>query len=406
MAGDSWRRRLDDAEAAGDVSAEDAKLILKFIEYKTIHKNISSKRKMKLTEHCINFRKKWSRKDYAALTPDDWQLTAANIISSKYKQNTKADYISIIKDFLRWAVKKQYLTQLTSDDIAEVGTPRAESITKASEDLLSDNDIYAMLTHPKTEPMMAAMISLLYWTGARIGEVLNLRWKDIVFGDQMLQIRITDTKSGKYRYAPCCEALEWVSQWRSHYPNVSGGPNGDNFIFLSRGKYEWEAMSYSNAYQRVVNLGRSVLGRHCHPHLYRHSDITNSAAKGIPDAVNKEIHWGNQSTARLKTYLLLNNDQVEAAMYKRAGIERRVESEVPKGPIQCAYCRAMNTPNSSYCRLCGQPLTKAAEARQKSLDDAIMYVEQNYSIEEMVRNMAAVMHITEDEARKLLTGGI
>lgn len=406
MGEDAWCKRLDTAVEKEEVSQADAVLIRKWIEFKTIHKNISPKRKLKLTEHCINFRKKWSRMDYQALTSDDWMLTAARILGSRYKQNTKSDYISIIKDFLRWGVKKEYITLLTTDDILEVSTPRGEAITKAPEELLSDNDIYAMLTHPDTGPMMGAMISILYWTGARIGEVLNLRWKDVVFGDMMLHIRITDTKSSIQRYAPCCEALEWVSQWRAKYPDVPGGPNGENFIFLSRGKYEWEPISYSNAYQRIVNLGRNVLGRHCNPHLYRHSDITNSAAKGTPDAVNKQIHWGNQSTTRLKTYLLLNNEQVEAAMYKRAGIERKAESEVPTGPIQCVFCRAMNTPNSAYCRVCGQPLTKSAEGRQKSLDEAIAYVQEHYSVDDMVRNMASVLGITEDAARKLLTGGL
>lgn len=405
MEGDAWAKRLQQAEEEEEISAADADLIRRFIEYKTIHRDISPKRKKKIVQHLINFRKLWSRMDYAELTVDTWMQTAAKILGSRYKQNTKCDYISITKDFLRWGSKKQYVS-LTSDDIAEVVTPRAEAVTKAPEDLLSDSDIYQMLTHPQTTPMMAALVALLYWTGARIGEVLNLRWKDINFGDDILQIRITDTKAGKQRYAPCCEALEFVSRWRSVYPDINGGPNGDNYVFLSRGKYSWEPMSYSNTYQRIVNLGRAVLGRHIHPHLYRASDITNSAAKGIPDAVIKEIHWGNQSTARLKTYLLLNNSQVDSAMYKRAGIDRKEEVEAPKGPIQCSHCWAMNVPGSSYCRLCGQPLTKDAGDKQRSLDDAIKYVQQNYTLEEMIENMASVLGITKDAARKLLTGGI
>lgn len=398
--------RVSTAEETHEISLADADLIRRFIEFKTINKNISSKRKTKITEHLVNFRKLWSRIDYAELTLDSWTQTAAKLLGSSYKQNTKCDYISIVKDFLRWGIKKKYITKMTADDVAEVVTPRAECITKAPEDLVSDTDVYTMLTNPHTDPMMSAMVALLYWTGARIGEVLTLRWKDINFGDQILQIRIKDTKSARQRYAPCCEALEFVSRWRSVYPDVPGGPNGDNFVFLSRGKYAWKPMSHSNAYQRLVNLSRSVLGRHIHPHLYRASDITNSAAKGIPDSVIKEVHWGNQSTARLKTYLLLNNEQVESAMYKRAGIAHKDDTEVPKGPIQCNHCWAMNIPGSSYCRLCGQPLTKATVDKQRSLDEAIDYVNKNYTVEEMIENMASVLGITKDAARKLLTGGI
>lgn len=402
MEHDAWRKRIERGVKEEYISREDADLIYTYLEYKNVRDNIGSKRKLKISQHLTNFRGLWSKTPYQELTPALWINTASRIISSDYKPNTKHDYIVIVKAFLRWSIKKKYITKLTIEDIDEVGAPKQQAITKAPEDLLNDNDVYSILLHPLTDPMMGALVSLLYWTGARIGEALNLRWKDIAFGDQLLQIRITDTKSGIQRYAPCCEALEFVSVWRSKYPDINGGPAGDNFVFLSRGKTTWKPMSCGNAAKRIGHLGDVVLGRHIHPHLFRASDITNSSEKGVPDSINKEIHWGNQSTTRLKTYLLLKNTQVDAAMYKRAGIERLEEPEEKSGPIQCIHCRTINVPHSSYCRYCGMPLTSNAREKQQLLREAAAAAKSERSFAEMRKDTAAYLGISEEELSELL----
>lgn len=406
MQADSWSQRLSNALRDDYISADDHDLITKYIEYKIIHDAIKPKRRIKITQHLINFVRKWSKTEFRNLDLDGWVRSASALISSSYAQNTKADYITIVKGFLYWGVQKKHLTCISREDIREVRTPKQQAITKAPEDLLSDEDVYNLLLHPSTDSMMGALISLLYWTGARIGEALELRWKDITFGNQMLQIRINDMKSGIQRYAPCCEALEFVSVWRSRYPDVKGGPNGDNYVFITHKGDIWQQMSVPNAEKRIRNLGNAVLHRHIHPHLFRASDITNSAAKGVSDAANKEIHWGNQGTKQLNTYLLLNNAQIESAMYARAGIEHKQEEDAKHGPIQCKYCRAMNVPSSSYCRMCGQPLTQNAQDSQTMISEAVEYVKQTYTIDEMIQSMASVLGITQEKARQILMGGL
>ena len=407
MQDNSWSVRLADALRDEQITADDFDLITKYLEYKIIHDSIKPKRRVKIVQHLINYAYKWSKTEYKDMTVEIWVQSASKIISSRYAQNTKADYITVVKGFLYWGVQKKHLLHMTREDIREVRTPKQQIVTKSPEDLLNDQDVYSMLLHPATDPMMGALVSILYWTGARIGEALSLRWKDITFGNMMLGIRINDTKSGIQRYAPCCEALEFVSVWRSRYPEIRGGPNGDNYVFITLKKdIGWQQMSVPNAEKRIRTIGNSVLGRHIHPHLFRASDITNSAAKGVSDAANKEIHWGNQGTTRLKTYLLLNNSQIEEAMYARAGIEHKKTEEEKRGPIQCKYCRAVNVPGSSYCRMCGMPLTQTAQDSQTTISEAVSYVQQHYSMEDMIESMSSVLGITQDKARQILMGGM
>lgn len=404
LEGDSWMRRLKAALADGEITPADCALLESYIDYKNIRENITSKRKRKLIQHLILFRRDWSKVPFAELTADIWMSAASKILGSGYAQNTKSDYIAIMKGFLKWGIKRKHF-HFSTEDVDEVRTPRQQAITKAPEDLITDDEAYQMILHPDTDPMMAALIAVLYFTGPRIGEACALQWKDLIFKDMQLGIRITDTKAGKQRYASSCEALEFVSAWRTRYPDINGGPNGENFVFISRGpqgKKVWQQLSVANARARIELIGKNVLGRHIHPHLFRTSNITNLAAKGVPDSVNKEMHWGNQATLRMKTYCLLKNSQIDDAMYAMAGIEHGEEVEAPTGPIQCVHCRTMNIPRSSYCRFCGMPLTASARDKQQILREAANAAKAERSFADMKKDAAAYLDITIEELDKLL----
>ena len=66
----------------------------------------------------------------------------------------------------------------------------------------------------------------------------------------------------------------------------------------------------------------------------------------------------------------------------------------------------MNVPNSSYCRMCGQPLTQNAQDSQTMISEAVEYVKQTYTIDEMIQSMATVLGITQEKARQVLMGGL
>lgn len=399
-----WKRRLDAALTSNEITADDYALIEEYIEYKNVKTNIAPSRKKKITQHLITFEHEWSNTPYRELTPEKWLSTISHLISSPYAQNTKSDYIVVLKGFLHWGVKKKRLP-LTIDDVDEVRIPKRQVVTKSPDELISVDEAYRMLLHPDTDAMMAALLAVLYFFGPRITEVLSLQWKDLIFRDMQLGMRINDTKTDKYRYASSCEALEFVSAWRSRYPDIDGGPNGENFVFISRGpkgKKVWQQLSYPNAAKRISLIGRNVLGRHIHAHLFRTSNITNLAKDGVPDSVNKEMHWGNQATQMLRSYCLLNNSQVDDAMYKHAGIQRDEERKAPKGPIQCVHCRTMNVENSSYCRYCGMPLTRSAKDKQTLLRDAAKRAKEELTFAELRKDTAAYLGVSEDELSEML----
>lgn len=403
MESHSYLLRINKHVASKSICEADAELIRRYISYKLAADTISSKRTVKIAGTLCLWRSKFLDCDFPDITDNIWLTSAGLIRSEQFAQNTARDYILIPRGFLSWMQEEGINRNLTPSGIMKVKLLPVQKVTKTPDQLLSDSDVLTMLHHPQCKPVTAALVSILYYTGMRPSEALSLRWRDLEFANRLLKIRITDTKTGKFRYAPCSEALESVVYWRNHYPTeIQGGPAGSNPVFVCKmnskhHKREYGPMSYVAARKQISNISGLALGKHVNLYVFRGSDITNSAVKGVPDAVNKAIHWGNQSTNMLSTYLLLKDSQIDNAILKRAGIEVKEETINQTQPILCNKCFTMNDAGSEYCRTCGEPLSRSAIERQLQIREASQTQQAEKSMVQMFQDVAEVFGMTVEE---------
>lgn len=395
--------RLNFGLAQNYVTEHDAELIRMYIDDKVVTSggSLAESRKVKIVNHLILYSTKYLRPsaEYTTLTNNMWKMTAGYLFAeTRFTANTKHDYITVVKTFLRWLVSNGYASEfLTVEGIDLVKNPPRQYVTKCESDLLNDDDVYRLLESPACSVELSALVALLYWTGARISEILQLSWQDLTFENQLLKIRIYSPKNKNYRYSPCSEALEYVASWRNKYPTIEGtGAVGDNPVFISynRSKFKWERMLYSNARKQVQLLCKKVLNRHVLIHAFRASDITNTAKRGVPDSINKAIHWGNQGTNMLRTYTLLSDADVDTAMKKRAGIEDEKE-DLPM-PRLCPICGTLNNPHVDHCRVCGAALSRDAKKRQIEIRTAANDAQKEKSVFEAVNILADSLGIDTD----------
>lgn len=396
-----YLERLAFSVSKNYVTERDSELIKIYIDDKVLQSggSLAESRKVKIVNHLTLFSKYFLRPvvEYSTIANGTWKIAAGHLFSNgcnpKGKQftiNTRYDYITIVKGFLRWLVSNGYANNdLTIEGINRVKNPPKQYVTKSEYDLLSDDDVYKLLESSHSSVQLSAMISLLYWTGARISEILSLSWGDLTFEHQLLKIRIYSPKNKNYRYSPCSEALEWVAAWRNKYPAIiSGGAIGNNPVFVSynRKDMKYESILYPNARKQIQLLCKKVLNRHITIHAFRASDITNTAKRGIPDSINKAIHWGNQSTNMLRTYTLLSDSDIDNAMRKRAGIDTEQE-ELPI-PRLCPICGTMNNPYADFCKSCGAALTREKRKRQIEIREASVNAQKEKSVFEAIGILA------------------
>src|SRR5215469_1759539 len=151
-------------------------------------------------------------------------------------------------------------------------------------------------------------------TGIRVGELVKLSTGDLVEAgrDRFLKI---EGKGGRDRLVPIAP---WVHQRLDRYIRRTRPDAGSDRIFvgLRRGRSgDYEPLSSSGVEQLVRVLGvKAGIKRRVHPHLFRHSAITDQLRKGVnPLLVAKNA--GHSSLSMIaRTYSHLDAGDVASAM--------------------------------------------------------------------------------------------
>ena len=284
-----------------------------------------------------------------------------------FKQNTRHDLIMILKPFVFWLIENGY-SSIPVAKVQAIKAPAVDHNTTAPDALLSAEEIKQLLTGCRST-RDRAIIAVLYESGARVGEVARLKWRDITFDEYGIGVHIHDTKENQVRYARCTWAREMLAAWQAVYP-LPVTP--DAWVFVSSRK---EAMNYAQIRQRVkMAAERAGLGKRVHLHLFRKSRATHMIQQNYQESVIKKMLWGNLGTQMFRTYVVLSEADIDAEILGKAGIETRPAQADPLAPVPCPHCHAICAPISRFCSSCGQALsTEAAE----ELDDAKGILWQN-----------------------------
>jgi integrase/recombinase XerC/integrase/recombinase XerD len=150
------------------------------------------------------------------------------------------------------------------------------------------------------EPVVRAMILLLYGGGLRISEACSLRWSDMeMAGERSLRVA---GKGGRQRVVTVPE-LTWSA--------LQALPHEGRFVF--GGECE---LSSRKAYEWVRQAGaRAGLLKPLHPHALRHSYATHLLSSGADLRVLQEL-LGHRSLAATQKYTHLSLDHLARAMEK------------------------------------------------------------------------------------------
>ena len=352
----AYRRAL----VEGRLTADDQHLIEEFIAERQAIRHIGQHRVLKIRYDLISWRR-FIPVPFRTMTAGDLYAglnamkTGTNARGTAFKQNTKHDLIILLKPFVLWLIENGY-SSIPPEKVRAIRPPPIDHNTTGPEELLSAEEVKRLLAGCRSV-RDRAIVAVLYESGARIGEVARLRWRDVEFDDYGIRIHIHDTKENQVRYARCTWAREMLAAWKNVYPAEL---RPDAWVFLSSRK---EAMNYAQVRQRVrMAAERAGLEKRVHLHLFRKSRATHMIQQNYQEAVIKKMLWGNLGTQMFKTYVVLSESDIDAEILGKAGIERREAQLDPLAPVPCPHCHSICAPISRFCSSCGQALsTEAAE---------------------------------------------
>lgn len=147
-----------------------------------------------------------------------------------------------------------------------------------------------------------AMFELIYATGMRISELINLEIKDLNFNEQF--VRVTG-KGRVERIIPINDiALKYVKLYIDEY-RLGFNPSYDNVFLNNHGKPLSRQGFYKILKQLALNVGITDIS----PHQFRHSIATHMLGNGANLKVVQEM-LGHKNIATTEIYTHVSNQQI------------------------------------------------------------------------------------------------
>jgi site-specific recombinase XerD len=378
-------RSLNQALHQGRVTPQDAQLIRSFTLEMQSARNISESRILKLTSTLVTWRRFIG--PFAENTLPDLYVGIAALKDAKnardipFAQNTRRDFLTILKAFYSWMVENEF-SSININKVKKIRAPSHDRMTKTAADLITPQDLQSMLI-ACDRSIDRALLMTLYEGGFRIGEIAGMRWGDLKFEDEGVIVNV-NFKTGITRYVRLVMALEYLIKWKSDYPFE---PAGEALVFINAHR---NGYSYAMLVKKIQTIAdRAGLNRRISPHLFRHSRITHMIQEGYPESVIKLMMWGNLETTEFATYLHLSGNDIDAAIFKQQGIiTRKQPSDTPSlAPRQCPRCLTVNSPITRYCSGCGARLLAAGESSTSDVNRVLAEIPR----EVLVQHLATLL---------------
>jgi integrase/recombinase XerD len=223
-------------------------------------------------------------KSLVQVTLNDVQAFADALVTQGYATTTQSRRLSAVRSLLEFGQKVGYLPFNVASvvDLPEIKNTLAERI-------LSESEVMTMIVLT-TNPRDRLLLRFLYYSGCRVSEVANLKWRD--FNKQTVTLF---GKGGKTRIVKLPIDL-WndLMKWKGESPK-------DAPVFRSR---KTGSNLKSNQIRLIVlEAGkRAGLEGDITPHWLRHSHATHSLKRGAPINLVQET-LGHSSLITTSKYL-------------------------------------------------------------------------------------------------------
>jgi len=356
---------IDAALASNRINKRDADLIKEFIAERKVAANIGASRANKFIYVLVGWRRfvgPYHELSIAEVyTSIDTMKNSLTQKGTPFKQNTKHDWVRILRQFLLWMIENEY-SNLPERKIRRIQIPTKDTMTYKAADLLTPEEVKALLAACRWS-RDRALIGMLYEGGFRIGELGQMKRGDLSF-DSTGVVANMNFKTGIPRYVRIIMARGYLSQWRADYPGI---PEGDTLVFLNEQKRALTNGGVIKQLRRICE--RAGITKHVTPHLFRHSRITHLINEGVYESVIKMMMWGSVHTTMFKVYAHLTGKDIDDELRRVYGIQAEAEKKrVPKlEPRICPNCHSIMPPVADYCAHCGEALLKSRTAREEDI---------------------------------------
>ncbi len=288
-------------------------------------------------------------KDLSKATKLDIQRVIAEVEKGAWSPHTKHSFKVMVKKFYRWVAEIDE-KRVYPENVRWIKTGVKNSHQKLPEDLVTESEVSLMIKNVGNY-RDKALISLLWESGCRIGEIGSMKLKDVNFDEYGAKINLSG-KTGSRRIR-IVNSTPYLQEWLNIHPK---NDNPNSYIWMNQ---KGEPLSH-NRFCTILKRSaeKSSIKKRIHPHGFRHARATFLAGH-LTEAQMKDFLGWTQSSKMAGIYVHMSGRDTDNAILKLSGIkiEENEEEEKLKNKI-CVRCKTINQTTNRFCKLCGFILDK------------------------------------------------
>lgn len=281
------------------INSIEEKDILSFLEYLKYERRLSVNTIDSYGENLLLV-SKYLNKDLINATRDDIKNFFDNFDGDV---KTKAHYLTVLNSFYK------YLLFMGKCSINPCDGIKHPKLSKKLPEYLTSEEINKLFDIRLTKPIdyrNKAMLEVLYATGTRISELINLELNQIDFDECI--IRVTG-KGKKDRIIPIGDtAMDALKNYILNYRIFLVKTNDNNYVFLNK---NGSKISRQGFFKILKGLAFDAgIKKDISPHTIRHSFATNLLNNGADLRIIQEL-LGHENLQTTEIYSHLTNKKIE-----------------------------------------------------------------------------------------------
>ncbi|HJJ17431.1 MAG TPA: site-specific tyrosine recombinase XerD [Bacilli bacterium] len=277
-------------------------MIEKYIDYLKYEK--------KLSENTINSYKNdldcfkdFFKKDLTKINLDDMHKYLNHLNKENKKATTVAHNITVINSFYSFLINENIIA---TNPCTNIISPK---LAKKLPNYLTEEEVDKLLNIPlKTayDYRNKAMLELLYATGIRVSELINLKFVNLELQDDFIRVM---GKGSKERIIPMSNiSKKYLIEYIEIYRKTLLKSKDSEYLFINN---QGNVISRVGFFKIIKKLClENNISKNVSPHILRHSFATHLLAHGADLRVIQEL-LGHSDISTTQIYAHLINDKLK-----------------------------------------------------------------------------------------------
>lgn len=236
------------------------------------------------------------------------KVTSSDILKyiksdSKLNPSSIAHFITVIKNFYGFLLTEKIISKNPTENIKSPKLPKKLPLylTEGEVDLLLDINLNSALDYRNK-----AMLELLYATGIRVSELVNLTLNNLNLENDYIRIM---GKGSKERIVPIGDiAIKFLHLYLDEYRLELLKNNTSNYLFINNMQKKISRQGFYKIIKKQCLFKK--IDKNISPHILRHSFATHLLANGADLRVIQEL-LGHEDITTTQIYAHLVNDKIK-----------------------------------------------------------------------------------------------